>query len=124
MHGESIGFPGGSATMATTQQFNRDSWAKWYAQEHRKTDPGVDAIYYLPKNAGEREIRFIEINSMMGERTDDAPLEPVEYGVDTGTDTAHKLFVLDVTPEQWNRIQSRKLELPADWSIEDAVPFK
>lgn len=94
--------------------------AHWYAKEHLKTDPGIVAVYYLPKNAGEREIRFIEINELIGDRNDDA-LEPIDFGIDTGTDNAHRLFVLDVTPEQWERIQARQLYLPGDWSLDGVV---
>jgi len=103
-------------------QFDRDSMAHWYAKQHLKTDPGIVAVYYLPKNAGEREIRFIEINSLVGAGSDDA-LEPIDFGVDTGMETAHKLLVLDVTPDQWDRIRTSKLRLPSNWSLDDAVPF-
>lgn len=103
-------------------QFDRDSMARWYAKQHLKTDPGIDSVYYLPKNAGEREIRFIEINHLIGDRGDDA-LEPIDFGVDIGMETAHKLFVLDVTPEQWDRIRANKLALPSNWSLDDAIHF-
>jgi hypothetical protein len=103
-------------------QFDRDSMARWYAKQHLKTDPGIVSVYYLPKNAGEREIRFIEINNLIGDRNDDA-LEPIDFGVDTGMDTAHKLFVLDVTPDQWDRIRASKLRLPTNWALDDAIQF-
>lgn len=96
--------------------------ARWYAKEHLKTDPGVVAVYYLPKNAGDREIRFIEVNELISDRTDDAVV-PIDFGVDMGTDDAHRLFVVDVTPKQWKRIKSKKLRLPKDWSIEGAIEF-
>ena len=101
-------------------QFNRDSMARWYAKEHLKTDPGIVAVYYLPTNAGEREIRLIEVNKLIGDRNDDA-LEPIDFGVDTGMETAHKLFVLDVTPEQWERIRTQELHLPGNWSLDSAI---
>ena len=104
-------------------QFDRDSMARWYAKEHLKTDPGVVSVYYLPKNAGEREIRLIEVNDLMGDRNDEA-IEPIDFGVDTGMETAHKLLVLDVTPGQWERISAGKLSLPGNWSLNDAVAYK
>lgn len=96
--------------------------ARWYASEHLKTDPGIAAVYYLPANAGEREIRLVEINRLIGSRNDNA-LEPIDFGVDTGLESAHKLFVLDVTPEQWERIRTRQLALPAEWSLEGAIHY-
>lgn len=96
--------------------------AAWYATEHLKTDPGIASVYYLPKNAGEREIRFVEVNTLLGDRSDDI-LEPIDFGIDTGSETAHKLLVVDVTPAQWERIRSAKLELPNGWSLENAVRY-
>lgn len=103
-------------------QFDRNSMARWYAQEHLKTDPGLITVHYLPQNAEEREIRLVEVNELLAERNDDI-LEPIDFGVDTGSDNAHKLFVLDVTPDQWERIQSGQLALPGNWSIEDTRSF-
>ena len=103
-------------------QFDRDSMARWYAKEHLKTDPGIASVYYLPKNAGERDIRFVEINELIADRNDDT-LEPIDFGVDAGTENAHKLFVVDVTPEQWERIRTHELSLPGDWSLEDAIRY-
>lgn len=103
-------------------QFDRSSWAKAYAKEHLKTDPGIDTVYYLPANADEREIRFVEINHLIGARGDDA-LEPIEFGIDAGTENAHTLFILDVTPEQWERIETLQLPLPAGWSLDDKMKF-
>jgi hypothetical protein len=97
--------------------------ARWYAEEHLKTDPGIDAVYYLPANADEREIRFIEVNHLIGDRNDEA-LEPIDFGIDTGTDHAHSLLVLDVTPSQWSRIQARQLALPCNWSLDGAVQYQ
>jgi hypothetical protein len=103
-------------------QFDRDSMAGWYAREHLKTDPGIVWVYFLPANADEREIRFIEINKLIGDRNDEA-LEPIDFGVDAGTDTAHRLLVLDVTPEQWDRIRSGQLAIPPNWSFDGALRY-
>ena len=86
------------------------------------TDPGIVAVYFLPNNADKREIRFVEVNSLIGDRNDDV-LEPIDFGIDMGMDTEHKLFVLDVTPDQWNRIQKYDLNLPGNWSLEKAIHY-
>jgi len=96
--------------------------AHWYAQEHLRTDPGIVSVYYLPTNAGDREIRFLEVNRLIGDRNDDA-LEPIDFGVDGGMESAHKLLVLDVTPQQWERIRTNKLRLPVSWSLDNAIHF-
>jgi len=108
------------STITTT--FNRDSWARWYAKRHLETDPGIELIQYLPNKAGEREIRLVEVNKLIGERTNDV-LEPIDFGIDRGMETEHRLFVLDVTPSQWKQIKDGTLSLPDGWSLDDATPF-
>jgi hypothetical protein len=107
--------------MATTQ-FNRDVLASWYAKEHIKTDSGVRSVYYLPTNSPEREIRLLEVNDLIAELDDNA-VEPVDFGVDYGSENEHKLFVMDVTPSQWDRIGQGSMSLPAGWSLERALVF-
>jgi hypothetical protein len=77
----------------------------------------------LPKHAGEREIRFVVVNSMIGERMDNAPLEAIEFGVDRGSESEHQLLILDLTPGQWDRVQRGALALPKGWSLEDMESF-
>lgn len=103
-------------------QFDRDAMAKWYAKQHLKSDPGIQRIYYLPVNAPTREIRLVEVNKLLGDMKDDS-LEPIDFGVDTGAESEHKLFVLDVTPTQWDLIAHSRLPLPIGWSLENAIPL-
>ena len=102
--------------------FNRNSMAQWYARQHTKTDPGVRKIYYLPANAPDHEIRFVEVNSLIGERNS-TPLEPIDFGIDTGMATEHRLSVLDVTPNQWKLILQGSLKLPPGWDLQGAIPL-
>jgi hypothetical protein len=96
--------------------------ARWYAKEHIKVDPGLRSVYYLPTNAPEREIRLIEVNDLLVERSDEV-LEAIDFGVDTGTGTEHKLFVLDITPRQWTKVQKSRLALPRGWSLNGAKEY-
>ncbi len=106
-----------------TLLFDRDTMARWYAHAHLKTDPGIVAVHYLPHNAGEREIRFVDVNDLIGERFGSS-LEPIDFGMETGTETAHRLLVLDVTSEEWERIETGTLQLPRGWSLVDAVVYQ
>jgi hypothetical protein len=83
-------------------------------------DSGVERIFYLPKNAPGREIRFLEVNRLISEMN---PLEPVDFGVDIGGSDAHTLFVLDVTPAQWEAIQNETLDLPEGWTLDGRQEF-
>ena len=103
-------------------QFNPLSWAHTYAQRHLQTDPGICGVYYLPEGASEREIRLIEVNELAAIR-DVAELEPLEYGVDHEGSDAHTVKIVDVSPDQWDRIEQRKLSLPNGWSLLDMKSF-
>lgn len=105
-------------------QFDRDQMARWYAEEHFKIDSGLELVCYLPKNAGEREIRLVEVNNLLGQRTDDS-LEPIGFGIDRGMESEHKLVVVDATPDQWKRIEAGEPGLlPGNWSLDGMVVFR
>jgi hypothetical protein len=107
----------GRRVMASTTgtAFDRDSRAKWYARRHLDIDDGVVQILYLPTNAPPREIRFLEVNRMISETT---PPEPIDFGVDIGGADAHTLYVLDVTPAQWEALQKGAMPLPVGWTLD------
>jgi hypothetical protein len=104
---------------ATGETFDRDQMARWYAQRHLHTDMGVMHVFYLPGNAPPREIRLLEVNSLIPETTDP---EPIDFGVDIGNTEGHTLMVLDITPMQWEAIQKDPHLLPAGWTLDGAVP--
>jgi hypothetical protein len=103
-------------------QFDRDAMARWYADRHLKTDPGILEVCYLPTNAPDREIRLLEVNELIASREEN-PVEPIDFGVDIGGEIQHTLFVVDVTPEQWERIQQGRLALPDGWSLQASISF-
>lgn len=103
-------------------EFDARTLASWYAREHLKTDPGVDSVYYLPTGAGPREIRLIEVNQLINTRLEEIA-EPIDFGIDSGMESAHTLFILDVSPEQWRQIEQANLRLPQGWSLAGALCF-
>lgn len=105
--------------MATTT-FDREHWARYYAEHHHDVDPSVSHVYFLPDNAPEREIRLVEVNDTLPELSDEF-LEPIIFGVDRDSDNAHKLAILDVSAGQWEKIRSRQLALPVGWSLDRAL---
>ncbi len=105
-------------TETTNVTFDRERLANWYAQQHRKIDDGVEAIFHLPTGAPPREIRLLEVNTQVPEMT---PLEAVDFGVDTGSNTSHTLLVLDISPTQWNYVKKGLLSLPGDWTLSDMI---
>ena len=107
----------------STATFDRETLAHWYAAEHLQTDPGIAKVIYLPQGAGPREIRFLEINTSIDEGPSNRPLLPIDFGVDTGQQSAHKLYVVDLTPQQWDQVLQKKLALPEGWSLDSKEEF-
>jgi hypothetical protein len=101
----------------TGTKFDRDQFARRYAERHLITDTGVVQIHYLPKNAPPREIRFLEVNRLISETSNP---EPIDFGVDIGGAGGHTLYVLDVTPAQWDAIQRGEMSLPNGWTLDDS----
>jgi hypothetical protein len=95
--------------------FDRDAMAAAYAKRHKSLDEAITAIYHLPIGAPADEIRLLEVNRGILSIADP---EPIDFGVAVGTDDAHRLVVLDVTPKQWKEIQDGSRLLPAGWKLE------
>jgi len=100
--------------------FDREEMARYYSGRHLHADEGIRSIYYLPRDAPDREIRLLEVNDLIAER-DACPLEPIDFGVDVGSENSHALLVLDVTPAQWEDIRSDRLALPPGWTLEGSI---
>ena len=67
----------------STVVFDRDEVAEWYATQHLKVDIGLVSAHYLPGNCDSREIRLVEVNELLGDRTDES-LQPIDFGVEMG----------------------------------------
>lgn len=105
--------------VATTEiAFDRDSWARVYAQRHLDLDSGIVQVRYLPTNAPPREIRLLEVNKLI---SDMVPLEPINFGVGMDEIDRHSLYILDVTPSQWEAILKKSVSLPDGWTLDGSV---
>ena len=106
----------------TETDFDRSGMARVYADLHRRIDNGVIDIFHLPTDAPPREVRLLEVNSLIHETI--WPLEAIDFGVDIDSENAHTLMVLDITPSQWEAVQAGKLALPQGWTLEgrEAMP--
>src|SRR4051812_17171596 len=96
--------------------FDRNARAEGYARNHLKTVPGTTSVYYLPGGAPEREIRLLEVNDLIEESA--RSLEPTDSGGTPDGSDAHKLYVLDITPAQWDQIRQGELSLPTGWTLD------
>lgn len=96
---------------ATPQQF-----AHWLAKRHLSGDGAIERVVYLPTGSPGDEIRLLEVNRFLNPPDPDV-VEPLDFTPDT--DPPFKVFVADVTRDQWERIkQAPESILPAGWKLE------
>lgn len=82
---------------ATAQQF-----ASRLAHRDMSSDMAIEFVVYLPTNAPDDEIRLLEVNRLLSPSNSDL-IELLDFTPDS--DPAFKVFVVDITADQWERIE-------------------
>jgi hypothetical protein len=98
---------------------SRDQFACWIARRHFATDPGIREVYYLPHASPPNEVRLLEINTLLDLPNPQGPLEPVDFTPET-SGIPYRVLVADVTPDQWQAIQSHQFAIPTGWALNNA----
>jgi len=101
---------------ATPRQF-----AEWLANQHMRSDMAIMRVVYLPAGAPEGEIRLLEVNRLLNPPDPDT-IEPLDFTPDT--QPHFKVFVADVTTDQWERIKLKPDSiLPRGWELDGNLMF-
>ena len=89
----------------------------WLAQRHMETDAAIERVVYLPTGAPNNEIRLLEVNRFLRPPDNDV-IEPLDFTPDIA-EVPFRVFVADVTRDQWERIQrDPKLLAHLGWQTE------
>ncbi len=100
---------------ATAQQF-----AEWLARRHMSSDMAIERVIFLPSGAQDHEIRLLEVNRLLNPPDPDV-IEPLDFSPD---DLPFKVFVADVTTDQWERIKGEPdTMLPPSWKLDGNLIF-
>jgi hypothetical protein len=94
----------------------RGQVARWLAIRHLATDAALERVIYLPANAPDNEIRLLEVNRLLNP-PDDA-IEPLEFT--PVWDLPYRVFVADITSDQWDRLRQNPGVLPPGWDLRDS----
>jgi hypothetical protein len=92
------------------------AFAEWLARQHLRFDSRLTQAIYLPTGAPDDEIRMLEVNTGLFPE----PGKPI-VAIETTpavTDIPFRVLIADVTPEEWEQIQTKPELLPAGWSLE------
>jgi len=100
---------------------SRDQVAAWVAKKHLLVDSGIREVWYLPRAAAADEIRLLELNDRFA--GNGGKTEAIDFGLDV-EGAQFRLFVADITSEQFDRIKEDPSRLPAGWSLDDSRTWR
>jgi hypothetical protein len=85
------------------------------------TDAAIERVIFLPEGAPQNEIRLLEVNRFLNS-PDAQAIEPLDFSPDA--DLSYRVFVADITSDQWDRAQSAPdAVLPPGWRLDDNQIF-
>jgi hypothetical protein len=79
----------------------------------------VREVIYLPSGAPAPEVRLLEVNRLLSVPDPDV-IAPTDYTPDIAG-LPFIVFVADITPDQWERVEWGTLALPAGWELDGKV---
>ena len=81
-------------------------------QSHFGIEESIDEIVWL-RDGGDKEIRLIEINR------NTLPIGSVlPFYFAPSEDVPFPIRIADVTPQEWNQVQSGDIPLPPGWTLQ------
>lgn len=92
------------------------AFAEWLARQHLRFDSRLTRVIYLPTGAPDDEVRLLEVNTGLFPQPG-SPIEPIE-ATPAVHDLPFRVWVADVTPDEWEQIQTQPALLPEGWSLE------
>ena len=87
------------------------------ARAHYEVDPGLRAVYRLEgPDPNDLRIKLLEVN----EQTVPTGIVPVGFPAHPASGLHYPSIVIEVTPQEYEAIRHRQLDLPAGWEVRDA----
>ncbi len=86
------------------------------AAAHRSRDKGIVAIWSFP-DPKQRELRLVEVTKSVPFNGSLLP-----FGFDPQEDIPFRTVVILAHPEEWARVEAKKLRLPKGWNIDTKQP--
>jgi hypothetical protein len=86
------------------------------ARAHYEVEPGLRAIYRLEgPDPDDLRIKLLEVN----EQTVPTGIVPVGFPPHPASGLHYPSVVIEVTPQEYEAIRSKRLDLPAGWEVRD-----
>jgi hypothetical protein len=102
---------------------DKDDVARELATKHFMIEPGITRIFRITRSAdGEfsstEPIKLLEVNA----NTVPAGIMPLHFGPVPASGIPYPSVIVEVTPDEFERIKEHELKLPDGWSIGPELP--
>ncbi len=101
----------------------KDEEAMTLAQKHYQIEAGLTQFFRITGSA-EVELRPLEPIKLLEVNEDTVPLGimPIQFGPSPASGLYYPSIILEVTPDEFQRIQNQELKLPNGWKVGDLIP--
>ena len=102
---------------------DKNETARKLAEAHYRCEPGLVKIFRL-RAAGDAElqanepVKLLEVN----DDTISAGIVPLQFGPRPSSGIEYPSVIVEITPDELDRIQSGELLLPNSWRLDDLLP--
>ena len=101
----------------------KDEAAAALARKHYQIETGMTQIFRLTGSADvefrpNEPIKLLEVN----ENTVPAGIMPIQFGPSPASGLSFSSIIVEVTPDEFQKIQNRQLELPHGWTVGEPIP--
>src|SRR5262249_33095940 len=109
------------STEATMQ--SKDDEARILAEDHYQVEPGMLQIFRLVGNPEtesrpDEPIKLLEVN----EATIPTGIMPLKIDAIAAWGLRFPIIIVQITPEEFEQLQKRQLQLPNGWAIGELIP--
>ena len=99
----------------------KEEAAKELASKHYQVEAGLTHIYRITGGAEAspaEPIKLLEVNQY----TVPSGIMPIQFGPVPDRGIHYPSVIVEVTPEEYQRIRDEELRLPSGWAIGDLIP--
>lgn len=101
----------------------KDEVAKELAKKHYQLEAGLTRIFRI---TGSAEVEFSPVEPIklleVNEGTPPSGVMPLHFGTAHAIGVPYPSIIVEVTPEEFEKIKTHELQLPAGWTIGEELP--
>lgn len=109
--------------LAVDQAAAKDNAARILAEKHYQVEAGLTQIIRFTDKAEAEVIRSEPIKLLeVNENTVESGVMPLHFGPAPASGILYPSIIIEVTPNEFQKIQSHELKLPEGWEIGEELP--